>query len=231
MRRRAILWKADGIPALYAAAFRPDPLAGGLDLWVLLVQMDLYFPEGAGKAAFGAEQPIALAALEQMSAAVEKTAALISAQPEHLARRREDVEKFARAHPIEGSLSARTTAAGELAKFFDQQDLDAFAVVGRAGDALEDLSLRLGSYSTLLPKEIRWQEELLTGEVAGRETSARRSMTSRPSAAPRAGRTRSSRTCPAPPAPRARQSPSSWTPSAGSCWPPSSSSGSRYPRS
>ena len=31
------------------------------------------------------------------------------------------------------------------------------------------MSLRLGSYSTLLPKEIRWQGELLAGEVAGRE--------------------------------------------------------------
>ena len=33
VRHRALLWKADGIPALYAAALRPDPLAGALDLW------------------------------------------------------------------------------------------------------------------------------------------------------------------------------------------------------
>ncbi len=169
VRRRAILWKADGIPALYAAAFRPDPLAGGFDLWVLLVQMDLYFTDGPGRAAFGAEQPIALAAVRQMKATVEQTATLVSASPEQLARRHAEVEDFARAHPIEGSFSGRTTGAGELARFFGQEDLDAFAVVGQAGDTLADLSLRLGSYSTLLPKEIRWQGELLAGEVAGRE--------------------------------------------------------------
>ena len=169
VRRRALLWKADGVPALYAAAFRPDPLAGGFDLWVLLVQMELYFTEGAGKTAFGAEQPIAVAAVREMRASGEQTAALISGTPEQLARHRADVEAFARAHPIETSFSARASATAELAKFFDQQDLGTFAIVGQAGNTLEDLSLRFNSYSTLLPKEIRWQGELLAGEVIGRE--------------------------------------------------------------
>jgi hypothetical protein len=169
VRRRAALWKADGILALYAAAFRPDPLAGGLDLWVLVVQMNLYFNEGAGKGAFGAEQSIAIAAIKQMRTSVEQTAALVSLGPEQLARTRAEVEEFARAHPIEGSFAGRATAAGELAKFFDQESLGAFEAVGQAVDTLADLSLRLGSYSTLLPKEIRWQGELLAGEVTGRE--------------------------------------------------------------
>ncbi len=170
VRRRALLWKADGIPALYAAAFRPDPLAGGLDLLVLLAQMELDFTEGAGKTAFGAEQPIAVAAIRQMRAAGEQIAALVAPSPEQLLRRREQVETFARAHPIEGNFSGRATAVGELARFFDQEDLGALAVVGQAGDTLEDLTLRLGSYSTLLPKQIRWQGELFAGEIAGRES-------------------------------------------------------------
>ena len=169
VRRRAVLWKADGIPALYAAAFRPDPLAGGLDLWLLLVQMELYFTEGPGKNAFGAEQPIAVAAARQMRETGEQSAALVSGNPERFARRRADVEKFARAHPIEGTFSGRSSATGELARFFAEQDAGAFAVVGQAGDAIEDLSLRLGSYSTLMPKEVRWQGELLATEIAGRE--------------------------------------------------------------
>ncbi len=170
VRRRALLWKADGIPTIYAAAFQPDPLAGGLDLWVLIVQMDLYFTDGAGKAAFGAQQPIAVAAVRQMRASGEEAAALVSASPEQFARRRANVEEFARAHPIEGSFSARATAAGELARFFDQQERGALAVVGQAGDTLEDLSLRLGSYSTLLPKEVRWQGELLAADLGGRDS-------------------------------------------------------------
>ena len=52
-----VLWKADGIPALYAAAFRPDPLAGGLDLWLLIVQMELYFTEGPAGTPSGRSSP------------------------------------------------------------------------------------------------------------------------------------------------------------------------------
>ena len=170
VRRRALVWKADGIPALYAAAFRPDPLAGGFDLWVLIVQMDLHLTEGAGKAAFGNEQAIAVAAVGKMRVFVEQTAVLISGTPEQMARRRADVEAFARAHPIEAGFSDRASATAELAKFFDQQDVGTFAIVGQAGNTLEDLSLRLNSYSTLLPKEIRWQGELLAGDVTGRES-------------------------------------------------------------
>jgi hypothetical protein len=119
VRRRALLWKADGIPAIYAAAFRPDPLAGTLDLWVLLEQSKLYFTEGAGKAAFGSEQPIALDAIRKMFALSEEAAAAVTRSPEDLARWRADVEKFARAHPVEGTFSGRATAAGELARFYD----------------------------------------------------------------------------------------------------------------
>src|SRR4029077_11352186 len=98
VRRRAVLWKADGIPALYAAAFRPDPLAGGLDLWLLIVQMELYFTDGPGRNAFGAEQPIALGAARQVRGTWEQSATLAAGSPERFSRRRADVEKFARAH-------------------------------------------------------------------------------------------------------------------------------------
>lgn len=82
VRHRALLWKADGIPAHYTAALRPDPLAGALDLWVFLYQSQLYFESGAGKDAFGAEQPVALAAVKEMLALAEQPAESLYADPE-----------------------------------------------------------------------------------------------------------------------------------------------------
>jgi hypothetical protein len=166
-RRNALLWKADGILALYAAAFRPDPFVGALDLWTLVAQMDLYFSEGAGKAAFGAEQSIAQAALGRMSALCEEAGAAIAANPEMLEHWRVEIQKFARAHSVEGSFSTRSTEAAQLAKF--EASAGALAAVGRATETLSDITLRLDSYSTLMPKEIRWQGELLASEIAGRE--------------------------------------------------------------
>jgi hypothetical protein len=165
--RNALLWKADGILALYAAAFRPDPFVGALDLWTLVAQMDLYFSEGAGKAAFGAEQSIAQAALGRMSALCEEAGAAIAANPEMLEHWRVEIQKFARAHSVEGSFSTRSTEAAQLAKF--EASAGALAAVGRATETLSDITLRLDSYSTLMPKEIRWQGELLASEIAGRE--------------------------------------------------------------
>src|SRR5262245_19665997 len=101
--RRALLWKADGIPALYAAALRPDPLAGALDLWLCVEQMNLYFREGAGKDSFGEQQPLAIAAVARMLTMVEQTATSLTPQPGMFERRATQIQQFARAHPIEGA--------------------------------------------------------------------------------------------------------------------------------
>ena len=169
VRRRALLWKADGILALYAAAFRPDPFVGALDLWVLVEQMHLYLADGDGKTFFGAEQPTAQAAARQMLALCDEVGTSVASSPESLDRWRSEVQKFARDHPIQGRFSSRSTAASELAKFLDQEKGGALAAVGAATETLSDITLRLDSYSTLMPKEIRWQGELLAGDVIGRE--------------------------------------------------------------
>ena len=84
VRRRALLWKADGTPALYTAALRPDPLAGALDLWLLVEQMHLYFREGVGKNAFGAQQPLATTTVTRMLAITRETVAALVGGPEAL---------------------------------------------------------------------------------------------------------------------------------------------------
>jgi hypothetical protein len=169
VRRRALRWKADGILALYAAAFRPDPFMGALDLWVLVEQMDFFFADGDGESFFGAEQPIARAAIQQMLALCDEVATAVAGSPASLDRWRTEVQEFARAHPVQGAFSTRSTAASELARFLGQENSGAFAAVGKATETLSDITLRLDSYSTLMPKEMRWQGELLIGEVLGRE--------------------------------------------------------------
>jgi hypothetical protein len=169
VRRRALLWKADGIPALYTAALRPDPLVGALDLWVVVYQMDFYFEEGAGKDAFGLQQPIALGAVKKMVALVEATAELLTPDPALLEKRRTRVQAFARAHPIEGVFSSRETAVNELAGLAVDEDSGTLAAVGQATETLEDISLRLNAYVTLLPKLVRWEAEVAEEQATGRD--------------------------------------------------------------
>src|SRR5262245_30043774 len=167
--RRALIWKADGIPVIYTAALRPDPLAGALDLWVLLYQMDAYYEQGVGKDAFGKERPIAVSALKSMLEYFEGVAASMYADNEAYLRRRGQVQDFARAHPIESSFSSRETALAALARLSDAESSGALAQVGEATETLADVTLRLNAYVTLLPKVAGWQAELVTQEITGRD--------------------------------------------------------------
>ena len=165
VRRRALLWKADGIPALLGAALRPDPFAGGYDLWVYIVQMDLYFREGIGKDAFGLQQPIATAAVAKMLAVVEETAASLAPDRETQESRKLGIERFARQHPIEGAFSSRDTTIIELARLSHRDVGGGLAGVGLATETLSDITLRLNAYVTLLPKVARWQTELAAEDM------------------------------------------------------------------
>jgi hypothetical protein len=75
--------------------------------------MNLYFREGVGKNAFGAQQPLAAA---RMVAIADETAASLASSPEAYERMKAKVQQFARSHPIEGLFSSRDTALIELAR-------------------------------------------------------------------------------------------------------------------
>src|SRR5262245_11537103 len=60
IRRRALLAKVEVIPALYTAGFRADPLAAAMDVWGFAFQFNEYAESGAGRNAFGPQQPLVL---------------------------------------------------------------------------------------------------------------------------------------------------------------------------
>jgi hypothetical protein len=53
IKRHALLWKINGIPAAYGALFQPDPAIAIIDTWSFSMQMVDYFERGPGKADFG----------------------------------------------------------------------------------------------------------------------------------------------------------------------------------
>jgi hypothetical protein len=53
VKRAAIRWKIEGVPALRNALFQPNPFTAVLDTWVLTYQMANYFESGPGRDEFG----------------------------------------------------------------------------------------------------------------------------------------------------------------------------------
>jgi hypothetical protein len=131
--------------------------------------MHLYFREGVGKNAFGAQPPLATTTVTRMLAITRETVAALVGGPEALERGAARVQQFARSHPIEAGFSARDTALIELARLAEAES-GMLASVGQATETLSDISLRLNAYVTLVPKVARWQAELAAEEVTGRDS-------------------------------------------------------------
>ncbi|MCL7991619.1 MAG: hypothetical protein M8840_10795, partial [marine benthic group bacterium] len=53
VRRNALAWKANAIPAIQTTTHHPDPLISFVDGWVLALMMADYFETGRGRDQFG----------------------------------------------------------------------------------------------------------------------------------------------------------------------------------
>jgi hypothetical protein len=163
LRRRALRVKIEAIPALYSAAYRGDPLQAAMDVWAFAFQVS-QFVEGAGRDYFGPQQPLVRALARDMLADADAVVEGIAVGPEPLARARGRVEAWAREHPIERNLTARPSIASSMAEM--RSERDAFVAVGAAAETLEDVSERLNTYAAQLPKQARWQAELLVADMS-----------------------------------------------------------------
>jgi len=74
IKKQALLWKIYAIPAMIRSLSMNDPLAAGIDCWILSVQMLQYFEDGYGKDFFGEYQDIAINASKLIVSDIENVA-------------------------------------------------------------------------------------------------------------------------------------------------------------
>src|SRR5262245_22227723 len=165
VRRRALVLKIDAIPAAYAAGFRADPLAAVVDLWGFAFQFREYTESRTGQNGFGDMQPLVQACARDLLADADAVIRTIAIRPEHFEQARAKVETWARIHPVQYMFSARASGAALVADL-RSDDRDVFLAVGTVSDVVENLSERVNSYAAQLPKQARWQAEILIGEMA-----------------------------------------------------------------
>src|SRR5215510_6301757 len=66
VKRGALRWKIEGVPALRKALFEADPFTAVIDTWMLINQMADYFERGPGRDALGDSAVVAVAACRRM---------------------------------------------------------------------------------------------------------------------------------------------------------------------
>jgi hypothetical protein len=166
VRRRALVLKVDVIPAVYAAGFRVDPLVAAIDVWGFAFQFSEYMEQGAGRNAFGLQQPLIRNSARDLLADADAVLEAIAIHPDYFNQTRTTVESWARAHPVEHGFGARASGAALLGDL-RADGRNAFQAVGAVSDTVEILSERLNTYAAQWPKQARWQAEILAVEMAG----------------------------------------------------------------
>lgn len=159
MRRGALLWKIEAVPALREALFQPDPVTALTDAWVLSFQMADYFRDGPGKASLGAAHTIAVATCERLEAEIARVAASLTISGE-VSKARAHARTLAAERPIRHTIAARDSL---LSKSLEREIITSFSPMDAAGSltvSVDDLNRRLEIYSAQLMEQARWQAEL-----------------------------------------------------------------------
>jgi hypothetical protein len=164
IQEAAIRWKVNAIPAMEKAVFQTDPLAAFGDAWVLTLAMARYFDEGEGKGLFGSSQTLATDAARRLASEMDASARALLGT--NAAAARQEFEEWIRVNPIIdlsfGRRSAMTKDSAVTAAGLRASGLQA---VGQIEATARDLSERLTVYFERLPKQIRWNAELVVIEV------------------------------------------------------------------
>lgn len=164
-QRQALLFKTEGIPAMQVSLLNPDPVAAILDSWVFIFQMRGYMERPDIKQAFGQLSPIIDETLNNMDAEMEQLVRM-AAPAANLSDLRKRAVTWATNHPIRAGLSGRQSVDPDLIRIVGETDLRIGALLQNVNEQLGNLTARLDAYSIYLPKQARWQAELLATDIS-----------------------------------------------------------------
>jgi hypothetical protein len=163
-RRQALLWKIDAIPVLQKCLLNTDPVVAALDSWAFIFQMKEYMERPAVKQVFAGMYPVVTAALKNMDDEMQQLVQ-VAAPSAKIADLRQTIAGWAQAHPVHPNLAGRQSFEAERIRQLGEADLGTMASIKALGESLGDLTARLDSYNTYLPRQARWQAELMLSDL------------------------------------------------------------------
>ena len=107
IRRRALVWKIDAVPAVQRVLLQSDPLTALVDGWVLGFQMLHYYAAQSGADLLGSSQSLAVQACRQSLAELDGVVNKVARTPDVIPQVRGYWEEWARQHPLEGNYLTR----------------------------------------------------------------------------------------------------------------------------
>jgi hypothetical protein len=164
-RRQALLWKAEAIPVMQTSLLTTDPVEAVLDTWAFIFQMSAYMERPLVKQAFGDSYSVVTQTMKNMDAEMARLVQT-AAPSANTAVLRQKVAAWADAHPIQNSLAGRQSADPDVIRKVGGAELGTMASVKALEESVGDLVARLDSYNAYLPKQARWQAEIMLSDLA-----------------------------------------------------------------
>jgi len=164
VRRAMLEFKSNAVPAMQGALLRPDPVAALVDAWALLAQLQDALPRRAPHAPpeliAEAHRP-----LEGLEAEVEALWKELSGK-EDVSEARKLIHTWAAEHPLTGPLITRESTVPLLASVTDISRVSPLRAAAVLMEDTRDIVARVDLYAASLPRQARWQAELLMAEAA-----------------------------------------------------------------
>lgn len=160
VRMAALEWKTKSISQAQTSCYHSDPMAALFDTWALAVQQRVFFETPEYCRRFGEWRSVALAASKQIESEVRDIVQGIKRDGD-LSASQTYVEEWAKAHPVKGDFLRRRSMLDKLAEALAAENLGAMARLGRLSEDMSDLAMRASLLNEMLPKQVRWQTELV----------------------------------------------------------------------
>ncbi|WP_375760738.1 chemotaxis protein [Corallococcus exercitus] len=156
-------FKANAVPAVQSTLFKPDPVAALIDTWALLAQLEDSLPRSAAGASpeLVAHAHDSLVALESELAAEWREVT----GHEDVTQTRDRVHAWAAEHPLTGPLVTRESTTALLASLTDVAGGGLRSTAAGLIEDTRDLTARVDLYATSLPRQARWQAELVATDA------------------------------------------------------------------
>ncbi len=161
VRRNALAWKANAIPALQTATHHPDPLVSFVDGWTLMVMMQEYFDTGRGRELFGKQQSIAVDAMRNAVQRVEANVRRVLEGTGEYQPFYDFVHEWAADNPLGNDLFLHRSVAVAAADILGEQRMGGLSSLGTMEELALDAQTMARSYLAYTFKTVLWQTELM----------------------------------------------------------------------
>jgi hypothetical protein len=164
VRRAALRWKIEAVPTLSAALFQPEPFTAVLDTWVFFNQMADFFETGAGRKQLGDSAPVAVESCRRLEQEMSDVAAGMTVSGD-VSRVRSFAKRWAADHPIRYAIPDRETTLSRSLERDVPASWSTGEAVAEVTTSVDDLNRKLDVYSDHLFRQVRWEAELLGGDL------------------------------------------------------------------